>query len=116
MANISGYFSAMARAFAQRVHFAHLRNVTKSPDGSFHESDHLGGDVDLVQVMEILQSETHRRHAEKQGRPIYFRPDHGHALAGDKMAGTHPGYPYIGRLKGLAELRGVLAALNAASV
>ena len=107
---------AMARAFAQHVHFAHLRNVTKSPDGSFHESNHLGGDVDLVQVMEILQSETHRRHAEEQGRPIYFRPDHGHALAGDKGAGTHPGYPYIGRLKGLAELRGVLAALNAASV
>jgi len=66
--------------------------------------------------MEILQAETHRRHAEQQGRPIYFRPDHGHALAGDKGAGTHPGYPYIGRLKGLAELRGVLAALNAASV
>ena len=96
------------------MHFAHLRNVAKSPDGSFHESDHLGGDVDLVRVMEILQSETHRRHAEEQVARFIFGQTW-RTLAGDKGA-AHPGYPYIGRLKGLAELRGVLAALNAASV
>jgi len=106
---------AIAAEFAPRVHFAHLRNVTKSPDGSFHEDDHLGGDVDMVALVEVLHAEDQRRGTAGEDRPIYFRPDHGHELAMDQGRGTHPGYPLIGRLKGLAELRGILATLSHAA-
>ena len=102
----------MARQFARRIHFAHLRNVSREPDGSFHEAEHLSGDVDMVALLRALHEETGRREAAGDGQPIYFRPDHGHELGIDQGRGTHPGYPYIGRLKGLAELRGILAALS----
>ena len=103
----------MAREFAPRVAFAHLRNVTKEPDGSFNEADHLGGDVDIVSVVEILLGEQKRRHAEGRADwQIPFRPDHGHVLLCDRGRKTHPGYSLVGRLKGLAELRGVVAALS----
>ncbi|HVL73170.1 MAG TPA: mannonate dehydratase [Beijerinckiaceae bacterium] len=102
---------AMARRFAPHVHFAHLRNVAKEPDGSFHEADHLGGDVDMVAVLEALLAEDSCRRA--RGEPeIPLRPDHGHQLLSDVGRPTHPGYTLIGRLKGLAELRGVVAALS----
>lgn len=101
----------IARRFADRIHFAHLRNVTKSSDGSFHEAEHLAGDVDMVALVAELDKENRYREQSGVGSPIYFRPDHGHELAGDLGRGTHPGYPLIGRLKGLAELRGILAAL-----
>ena len=102
---------AIAKQFADRIHFAHLRNVKKFPDGSFMEADHLGGDTDMVALVGVLLDEQKRR--KEEGRAdwrIPMRPDHGHELLDDVGKRTHPGYPAIGRLKGLAELRGVMAA------
>ncbi|PVE21275.1 mannonate dehydratase [Microvirga sp. KLBC 81] len=105
---------AIARRFANRIWFAHLRNVAKEPDGSFMEADHLGGDTDMVAVVIALLEEQKRR--KDAGDPkwrIPMRPDHGHELLDDVGKPTHPGYPAIGRLKGLAELRGVMTAVSA---
>lgn len=103
----------IARRFAGRIRFAHLRNVKKDPDGSFMESDHLDGDNDMVGVIrELLNEEARRRTAGGPWSAIPFRPDHGHDLIDDATRTTHPGYPIIGRLRGLAELRGVIAALS----
>ena len=105
---------AMARRFAGRIHFAHLRNVAKEPDGSFMEADHLGGDTDMVSVVSTLLEEQKRRRDAGDARwRIPFRPDHGHELLDDVGKPTHPGYPAIGRLKGLAEIRGVMTAVSA---
>jgi mannonate dehydratase len=107
---------AAARALAPRIHFAHLRNVTVEPDGSFFEDDHLGGRVDMVAVVGALMAEEARRRAEgRADATIPFRPDHGHLLLDDQAKETYPGYSAIGRLKGLAELRGVIAALSRAA-
>ncbi|GGH22194.1 mannonate dehydratase [Alsobacter metallidurans] len=104
---------AMARRFAHRTHFAHLRNVAKEPDGSFMEADHLGGDADMVAVVEALLDEQNRRKQAGDARwRIPFRPDHGHELLDDKGKGSFPGYSAIGRLKGLAEIRGVMTAVS----
>ncbi len=104
---------ALAREFAPHTAFAHLRNVTKEPYGSFHEADHLGGDVDMPAVISALLAEQARRQAEgREDWQIPFRPDHGHALLSDQTRRTHPGYTLIGRLRGLAELRGVMAGLS----
>ncbi|MBV6656214.1 MAG: mannonate dehydratase [Devosiaceae bacterium] len=105
---------AMVEAFADRIHFVHLRNVKRDPDGSFYESDHLDGDVDMVAVIALLLAEQKRR--RDNGRAdwqIPMRPDHGHLLLDDISKQTNPGYSAIGRLKGLAELRGVMTALEA---
>ncbi|WP_315781807.1 mannonate dehydratase [Bradyrhizobium sp. SZCCHNPS1003] len=105
---------ALAERFAPHIRFVHLRNVTKMLDGSFMEAEHLRGDVDMVAVVTTLLKEQARRKAE--GEPdwrIPFRPDHGHELADDIGRGTHPGYPLVGRLKGLAEIRGVMTAVAA---
>lgn len=103
---------AMAKRFAARVNFAHLRNVTKDPDGSFEEADHLGGDVDMVAVVaELLREQKRRRDAGAEDWRIPFRPDHGRELLDDVGKPTHPGYPAIGRLRGLAEIRGVMTAV-----
>ncbi len=105
---------AMAERFAGRIHFAHLRNVAKETDGSFVEADHLAGDVDMVGVVSALLHEQGRRHAAGDAAwRIPFRPDHGHELLDDARRKTHPGYPLIGRLRGLAELRGVMTAVAA---
>ena len=104
---------AMLDAFADRVHFVHLRNVTTEHDGSFVEDDHLAGDADMVTIIALLLREEERRRAT--GRPdhdIPFRPDHGHLLLDDQDKRTQPGYSAIGRLKGLAELRGIITALS----
>jgi mannonate dehydratase len=104
---------AIAERFAGKIHFAHLRNVAKEPDGSFMEADHLGGDTDMVSVLTTLLEEQQRR--KDAGIPdwrIPMRPDHGHELLDDVGKPTHPGYPAIGRLKGLAELRGVMTAVS----
>lgn len=103
---------AIARRFADRIWFAHLRNVAKDPDGSFMEAEHLGGDTDMVALIAALLDEEARRRAE--GRAdwgIPMRPDHGHEILDDIGRGSFPGYPAIGRLRGLAELRGVMTAL-----
>ncbi len=102
---------AIARRFASRIHFAHLRATKREGDGrSFYESDHLGGDVDMVAVLRELVSEDRKR---GPGDTIVFRPDHGHRMLDDLRKEVSPGYPAIGRLKGLAELRGILHALGA---
>jgi mannonate dehydratase len=102
---------AIAAAFADRIHFAHLRNVACDPDGSFTESDHLDGDVDMVAVIATLLAEERRRRTEGRAEDaIAMRPDHGHLIADDITKKTNPGYSLIGRLKGLAELRGVITA------
>ena len=106
-ANAANNLPDMARRFAHRTHFAHLRNVRKDPDGSFEEAAHLEGDTDMVPIIDALLSEN-----RASGRVIPFRPDHGHELLDDNQRGTHPGYPLIGRLRGLAELRGVIAGLR----
>ena len=103
---------AMARRFAGRIHFAHLRNVAKEPDGSFMEADHLGGDVDMVSVVvTLLEEQKRRRDAGDPRWRIPFRPDHGHELLDDIGKSAFPGYSAIGRLRGLAEIRGVMTAV-----
>ncbi len=103
---------AMAKTFARHTHFVHFRNVTKEPDGSFEEAEHLGGDADMVSVVETFLSEqTRRRQAGDERWRLPFRPDHGHELLDDVGKGSFPGYSAIGRLKGLAEIRGVMTAL-----
>jgi len=105
---------AMARRFASNIHFAHLRNVAKEEDGSFMEADHLGGDNDMIGVVKALLSEQKRRRdAGDANWRIPFRPDHGRELLDDVGKATHPGYPAIGRMRGLAEIRGVMTALAA---
>lgn len=102
---------AIARRFAARIHFAHLRATKREGDGrSFHESAHLEGDVDMVAVLRELLAEDRRR---APGETIIFRPDHGHRMLDDLAKKVAPGYPAIGRLRGLAELRGIIHALEA---
>lgn len=104
---------AIAARFAPRIHFAHLRATKREADGlSFHEADHLGGDVDMVRVLSVLLAEDRRRSPDRR---IPFRPDHGHRMLDDLAAEkrVNPGYTAIGRLKGLAELRGIIHALDA---
>jgi mannonate dehydratase len=103
---------AIAEEFASRIHFAHLRNVTIEPDGSFYEDEHLAGRTDMVAVVDILLKEEQAARAEGRRASIPMRPDHGHLMAADIERTTNPGYSYDGRMKGLAELRGVMAALQ----
>jgi len=100
---------AIARRFASRIHFAHLRATRREADGSFYESDHLDGDVDMIAVLRELLAEDRKR---PQGAKIPFRPDHGHLMLDDLEKKTNPGYSAIGRLKGLAELRGAIKAIE----
>jgi len=112
-ANPENDVPAIARKFASRIHFAHLRNVRKDTDGSFEEAAHLSGDTDMVDLVSaLLQEEKRRRDAGVREWEIPFRPDHGHELLDDAARNTHPGYPLIGRMRGLAELRGVIAGLS----
>ena len=104
---------AMAREFGARIHFAHLRQVTREADGSFHEADHLAGSSDIVGVIRaLMEEEAHRRRTGRPDHEIPMRPDHGHLLADDIGKKVNPGYSLVGRLKGLAELRGVMQGLK----
>ena len=111
---------AMMERFGARVHFAHLRNVRRDSDairGSFFEDEHLGGQTDMVAlVASILREEDRRRKTGRKDILIPIRPDHGQDILDDLGRGGQPGYPAIGRLKGLAELRGVETALNHAAI
>ncbi len=113
-ANPKNDVPAIAERFAGKIHFAHLRNVAKDPDGSFEEAAHLGGDTDMPALLGVLLGEeAGRRREGREDAEIVFRPDHGHELLSDADRGAHPGYPLIGRMRGLAELRGVIAGLTA---
>ncbi len=104
---------AMAREFGSRIHFVHLRQVTRESDGSFHEAEHLRGSSDMVGVIRVvLEEEARRRQASRPDHEIPMRPDHGHLLADDIGKKVNPGYSLVGRLKGLAELRGVIQGLK----
>ncbi len=106
---------AMACEFAPRIHFAHLRQVTREAEGCFHEAEHLGGSSDMVGVIRaLLEEEARRRSNGRSDHEIPMRPDHGHLLADDMEKKMYPGYSFIGRLKGLAELRGVICGLKCA--
>jgi mannonate dehydratase len=99
-----------------RIHFLHLRNVTRETPAtpcSFHEAEHLDGDTDMVAVIAaVLREEKRRRAQGRDDAQIPMRPDHGQDILDDLTRGAQPGYPAIGRLKGLAELRGVERALR----
>lgn len=110
---------AMVEEFADKVNFVHLRNVEKDKDqskfyGSFTESDHLTGDIDMYNVLLVMLQEQQRR-LSASGRDVRFRlpwrPDHGHKLMSDLEKTTNPGYPAVGRLRGMAELRGMEMAI-----
>ncbi len=104
---------AMIGEFRSRIHFVHLRQVTREGDGSFHEAEHLDGSSDMVGVVRaLLVEETRRRREGRADHEIPMRPDHGHLLADDIDKKVNPGYSLIGRLKGLAELRGVMHGLK----
>lgn len=107
---------AMVKRLAPRIHFVHLRNVRREEEGtpcSFFEDEHLEGNTDMVAVIAALVSEEHRRKDEgRKDHQIFMRPDHGQEIMDDLTRGAQPGYPAIGRLKGLAELRGIERTLT----
>ncbi|WP_227285495.1 mannonate dehydratase [Boseongicola sp. H5] len=107
---------AFVEALGPRIHFVHLRNTRRDMTAArpgFTESDHLAGDTDMVATIRALLAEQSRRQAEgRDDWQIPMRPDHGHDLLDDLTRASQPGYPLIGRMKGLAELRGVIAALS----
>jgi mannonate dehydratase len=104
----------IAKSFADRINFMHFRNVSRNADGDFLEENHLDGDIDIFSVMKVLVIEQNRR--IKEGRKdtrMPMRPDHGHLMIPDmKREGVYPGYSLFGRMRGLAELRGMELAIR----
>ena len=100
----------MIRQIDTRIHFVHLRNTKRDKYGNFFEADHLDGDTDMYAVMkEILAIQ------QRINVPVPFRPDHGHEMLDDVNKATNPGYSCIGRMRGLAELRGLMLGITKAN-
>ncbi|RXK48754.1 mannonate dehydratase [Aquirufa rosea] len=101
---------AMISRFGSRIHFIHLRTTKREQDDPliFHEAPHLAGDVPMLEVIKAIHEEEQNR----GGEPIPMRPDHGHQMLDDLHKKTYPGYSAIGRLRGLAELRGMELAVS----
>ncbi|MCC5807104.1 MAG: mannonate dehydratase [Opitutales bacterium] len=106
---------AMIERFGSRIHAAHLRNTQRKDDGTFYEGGHLDGSADMAGIVRALLNEQDRRQAEgRRDCQITFRPDHGHVMMDDldKSVVITPGYPSIGRMRGLAEIRGLMHGLR----
>ena len=107
-ANAANDIPGIIARLGQHIHFLHLRNVNREADGSFYEADHLAGSSDMFAVMKsIIMEQLKRYDAGRADISIPMRPDHGHKILDDFNYNTYPGYSVIGRLKGLAELRGL---------
>ncbi len=103
----------MIKQYGSRIYFTHLRSTMREDNPmSFHEAAHLNGDVDMYNVVMAILEEEHRREKNGEGRSIPMRPDHGHQMLDDLRKETNPGYSAIGRLKGLAEIRGLEMGLK----